>query len=57
MDFNNKIAVVTGGAQGIGRCIAELSSAMALDGHTIIPLPTKGRGGITYVKRHRQCHS
>ena len=23
MDFNNKIAVVTGGAQGIGRCIAE----------------------------------
>ena len=103
MDFNNKIAVVTGGAQGIGRCIAEefrkagatvcvidkqlgdhfvgdlankdvlerfakeviakhgrvvgLSSAMALDGHTIIPLPTKGGGGITYVKRHRQCHS
>ena len=23
MDFNNRIAVVTGGAQGIGRCIAE----------------------------------
>lgn len=23
MDFNNKIAVITGGAQGIGRCIAE----------------------------------
>ena len=23
MDFNNKIAVVTGGAQGIGQCIAE----------------------------------
>ena len=23
MNFNNKIAVVTGGAQGIGRCIAE----------------------------------
>lgn len=23
MYFNNKIAVVTGGAQGIGRCIAE----------------------------------
>ncbi len=23
MDFNNKIAVVTGGAQGIGRCITE----------------------------------
>ena len=23
MDFNNKIAVVTGGAQGIGRCIGE----------------------------------
>ena len=22
MDFNNKIAVVTGGAQGIGRCVA-----------------------------------
>jgi len=56
MDFNNKIAVVTGGAQGIGQCIAELSSAMALDGHTIIPLPKTG-GGITYVKRHRQCHS
>lgn len=31
MDFNNKIAVVTGGAQGIGQCIAELSSATALD--------------------------
>ena len=23
MDFNNRVAVVTGGAQGIGRCIAE----------------------------------
>ena len=23
MDFNNKVAVITGGAQGIGRCIAE----------------------------------
>ena len=56
MDFNNKIAVVAGGAQGIGQCIAELSSAMALDGHTIIPLPTTC-GGITYVKRHRRCHS
>lgn len=56
MDFNNKIAVVTGGAQGIGRCVVGLSSAMALDGHTIIPLSTTG-GGITYVKRHRQCHS
>ena len=23
MDFKNKIVIVTGGAQGIGRCIAE----------------------------------
>ena len=33
MNFNNKIAVVTGGAQGIGRCIAALTHAeVAING-------------------------
>ncbi|MBQ7735228.1 MAG: hypothetical protein IJT61_04750 [Bacteroidales bacterium] len=47
---------LTSGSIGFARRVVGLSSAMALDGHTIIPLPTTG-SGITYVKRHRQCHS
>ena len=49
MDFSDKRAVVTGGANGIGRCIAEY---FAKAGATVMVIDTDEKAGLELIRRY-----